>query len=151
MFLKKIAIASLTFGMVLFFFNIAYSIIYQNQDCLRCHNDPKLTMSGKKGNLESLQVDSSLFAQTLHGVYLLCVDCHCDADTTAHPNTGYKDVNCLACHSNLTGYYPPNSKQIIQRKGLKIPEKKMAKAAKSKSPKIQKQVALAKTLKSFKK
>ena len=35
--------------------------------------------------------------------------------------------------------------------GEKIPAKKMAKAAKSKSPKMQKQVALAKTLKSFKK
>ncbi len=125
MLLKKIALATLTFGMVLFFFNIVYSIVYQNKDCLRCHNDPRLIMSGKKGNLESLHVDSLLFAQTLHGVYLLCVDCHSDADTMAHPNTGYKDVNCLACHSNLTGYYPLNSKQILERKRLKIPEKKM--------------------------
>ncbi len=36
-------------------------------------------------------------------------------------------------------------------KGEKIPEKKLAKGAKSKSPKIRKEVALAKTLKGFKK
>lgn len=35
--------------------------------------------------------------------------------------------------------------------GEKIPAKKMAQAAKSKSPAIRKEVALAKTLKSFKK
>jgi len=35
--------------------------------------------------------------------------------------------------------------------GEKIPAKKMAKAAKSKSPTIRKEVALAKTLKGFKK
>ena len=35
--------------------------------------------------------------------------------------------------------------------GEKIPAKKMAKAAKSKSPTVRKEVALAKTLKGFKK
>jgi len=35
--------------------------------------------------------------------------------------------------------------------GKKIPEKKLAKGAKSKNPTIRKEVALAKTLKSFKK
>lgn len=35
--------------------------------------------------------------------------------------------------------------------GEKIPAKKMSKAAKSSNPKIRKQVALARTLKSFKK
>lgn len=35
------------------------------------------------------------------------------------------------------------------KKGEKIPAKKLAKAAKSKSPTLRKEVALAKTLKSF--
>lgn len=42
-------------------------------------------------------------------------------------------------------------KALGVKSGEKIPAKKMAKAAKSKSPKIRKEVALAKTLKSFKK
>lgn len=125
MILKKIAIVLLACGIVLLFFSIAFSTVFQNKDCLRCHDDPKLVMSGKKGNLESLHVDSLLFTRTLHGVYLLCVDCHIDADTTAHPNTGYTDVNCLACHSNLSGYYPPNAKETLEKKGRKIPEEKM--------------------------
>lgn len=122
---KKIAIVLLIFILVFSSFKITHSAVYQNTDCLRCHDDPKLVMSGKKGKLESLTVDSLLFARTLHGVYLFCVDCHIDADTTSHPNTGYTDVNCLACHSNLTGYYPLNAKETLQKKGLKIPEKKM--------------------------
>lgn len=123
--LKKIAVVPCAIGMLLIFFSIALSAVFQNKDCLRCHDDPTLVMTGRKGNLETLHVDSLLFARTLHGVYLLCVDCHIEADTTAHPNTGYTDVNCLACHSNLTGYYPPNAKETLQRKNLKIPEQKM--------------------------
>jgi len=106
-------------------FNTTYGTTLQNKDCLRCHDDPKLVMSDRQGRLESLTVDSLLFARTLHGVYLLCVDCHINADTASHPNTGYTDVNCLACHSKLTGFYPPNSKETLQQKGLKIPEQKM--------------------------
>ncbi len=108
-----------------FIFTPGFGAEYQNKDCLRCHNDPKLVMTGRKGNLETLHVDSLMFARTLHGVYLLCTDCHIDADTAGHPNTGYPDVNCLACHSNLTGYYPLNAKETLQRKNLKIPDKKM--------------------------
>ncbi|UCE07623.1 MAG: hypothetical protein JSW07_06195 [bacterium] len=125
MIMKKFAIVLLAGGIGLSFFQIAQGTVYQNKDCLRCHDDPKLVMSGKNGNFESLHVDSLLFARTLHGVYLLCVDCHIDADTTSHPNTGYTDVNCLACHSNLVGYFPPNAKETLQRKGRKIPEKKI--------------------------
>jgi len=123
--MKKIAVLLLTSGIVFAFATFAFSTIFQNKDCLRCHDDPSLVMTGKKGNFVSLHVDSLLFARTLHGVYLLCVDCHIDADTSAHPNTGYTDVNCLACHSNLTGYYPPNAKETLQRKNLKIPDQKM--------------------------
>jgi len=125
MIMRKIIVVLLTLGFMLFIIQPGFGTVYQNKDCLRCHDDPKLMMTGKKGNFESLHVDSLLFARTLHGVYLLCVDCHIDADTTAHPNTGYTDVNCLACHSNLTGYYPPNSKETLQRKKLKIPDKKI--------------------------
>lgn len=51
---------------------------------------------------------------------------------------------------------PKSSKGKLHRElgvpqGEKIPAKKLAKAAKSKSPQIRKQVALANTLKSFKK
>ncbi len=122
---KKITFFLLLFALTISLSKACYSTVFQNTDCLRCHDDPKLVMSGKKGNIESLHVDSLLFARTLHGVYLLCVDCHIDADTTAHPNTGYTNVNCLACHSNLSGYYPPNAKETLQKKKLKIPEKKM--------------------------
>lgn len=125
MIIKKSTFFLLICAIIFSFVKISHCTIYQNNDCLRCHNDPKLVMTGRKGNLETLHVDSLLFARTLHGVYLLCVDCHIDADTTAHPNTGYTDVNCLACHSNLTGYYPPNAKETLRRKNLKIPEQKM--------------------------
>lgn len=51
---------------------------------------------------------------------------------------------------------PKSSRGALHRalgvkEGKKIPAKKLAKAAKSKSPKIRKEVALAKTLKKFKK
>ncbi len=51
----------------------------------------------------------------------------------------------------ITKALPKTSKGKLHRElgvpeGEKIPAKKMAKAAKSKSPKIRKQVALAKTL-----
>lgn len=122
---KKFVVLFLIFIFTIFFLKASFSTTFNNKDCLRCHNDPKLVMSDQRGRLESITVDSLLFARTLHGVHLLCVDCHIDADTTAHPNTGYTDVNCLACHSNLTGFYPPNSKETLQKKGLKIPDKKM--------------------------
>ncbi|MBC8181483.1 hypothetical protein H8E88_10210 [candidate division KSB1 bacterium] len=100
--------------------------VFQNKDCLRCHNDLKqLMVSDRQGKLKSLVVDSLLFNMTLHGANFLCVDCHIDADTTSHPNTGYTDVNCMACHSNLTGLYPPNAKETLRKKELKIPEEKI--------------------------
>jgi hypothetical protein len=51
---------------------------------------------------------------------------------------------------------PKSSKGALHRElgvpgGKKIPEKKMAKAAKSENPKVRKQVALARTLSKMKK
>ena len=47
MLLKKIAIVLLACGIVLLFFSIAFSTVFQNKDCLRCHDDPKLVISWK--------------------------------------------------------------------------------------------------------
>lgn len=105
--------------------NLCSGTNFQNQDCLKCHATPKLSMANRFGKLTALTIDTLGFKATLHGRYFQCTDCHIQADTTAHPNTGYPDVDCMACHSDLPDLYPPNAKETLRLKNIKIPPEKM--------------------------
>jgi predicted CXXCH cytochrome family protein len=57
-----------------------------NAECLACHSNPSLTMTLASGEPLSLFVDSSHYADSVHG---------------------QKNISCVQCHSNIKGYPHP--------------------------------------------
>jgi hypothetical protein len=96
-----------------------------NDDCFKCHKETNLAAGGLGGEMRSLFIDKARFMKTLHGQKLACLDCHIKADNKTHLRTGYRQVTCLTCHSQVEAYDPYKVREKLRRKGIKIPEKKM--------------------------
>ena len=68
--------------------------------CLSCHRDPSLQQSTSGGRLRSVYVDPQEWRNDIHHQKgLVCVDCHVDANPSAHPVEGLNRPDCEACHA----------------------------------------------------
>jgi predicted CXXCH cytochrome family protein len=75
--------------------------------CLTCHADESLTITFGDGATQSLAVDGSMFARSVHGETLRCTDCHAGMDEVPHPERTFKNRAefraafrdaCRSCH-----------------------------------------------------
>jgi formate dehydrogenase gamma subunit len=69
-----------------------------NQACMLCHSDPSLVVVDSLHHSRSVSVDSTLFANSVHGS-LQCIDCHADIRALPHPEK-LKRVDCGSCHGD---------------------------------------------------
>ena len=92
------------FSFVVSFFTLfVYPVLAQN-NCLECHGDPEFSIENDAGEEIPLFVDSTTFAQSVHGDFQ-CVDCHADAETISHPDEPLKKVDCSECHDDESATY----------------------------------------------
>jgi cytochrome b subunit of formate dehydrogenase len=76
-----------------------------NQDCLKCHADPNLTME-RDGQLVSLFVDDDIRSVAAHGG-TACAQCHTDVSPsrTRPCETVASAVDCSVCHAEQVSDY----------------------------------------------
>ena len=75
--------------------------------CLSCHSDPQMSVMLPSGETRSLAVDREVFARSVHGGKLGCVDCHTGMTEVPHPPRPFKTKReftiayheaCKRCH-----------------------------------------------------
>jgi cytochrome b subunit of formate dehydrogenase len=71
--------------------------------CLDCHGDPSFSTTDSSGTTVSLYVDSTVFANSIHGGFD-CTDCHTSATSIPHP-AHMPPVDCGNCHSDVAATY----------------------------------------------
>lgn len=85
----------------------------ENEKCLSCHSDQKLSMSLSGGETLTLFVDGEKFAQSAHGENeLKCTSCHTDLGEYPHPaltaaslrDFRLERTQCQQCHQNEAQY-----------------------------------------------
>lgn len=96
-----------------------------NEECMKCHKEPHLTSGRLDGSRAELHIEIEEFKQTLHGKKLECIDCHEDAASARHCRSGFKKINCLACHSKIEGLFPLGARERLKKKKIRIPKRKM--------------------------
>jgi formate dehydrogenase gamma subunit len=76
-----------------------------NEDCLECHSDKTLAITNAAGRVESLYVDASRLAASIHHTNT-CVSCHVDLGIK-HPddNRPAQPVDCARCHERESVSY----------------------------------------------
>jgi hypothetical protein len=90
-----------------------------NAECLKCHNNPKLSKGKKDGSLLSLHVNEEAFKASVHGAAGMgCGDCHQEAKATHHPAEGFPEVGCAACHADQLEAYKKTSHGMMRESGM---------------------------------
>ncbi|HXI01570.1 MAG TPA: cytochrome c3 family protein, partial [Candidatus Saccharimonadales bacterium] len=76
-----------------------------NKDCLRCHQDPNLTMT-RDGKTVSLYVDEAAYAASKHKG-TACAQCHTEVTSSRRRacETIKSKVNCAVCHAGPSDDY----------------------------------------------
>ena len=74
-----------------------------NQSCNACHSDPSLVEVDSLDHSRSVTVDSTLFANSVHGS-LKCIDCHSDIRQLPHREK-LKKVDCGSCHGDVASTF----------------------------------------------
>ena len=89
-----------------------------SSDCLDCHSDADLTMTGADGKEFSIFVDAEPLDNSVHGGLLDCVDCHVDL-TREHPDDEVpaQPVNCAECHETAAEEYTGSIHGVSQQMG----------------------------------
>ena len=96
-----------------------------NEECMKCHKEPHLSSGRLDGSRADLHIELEDYKATLHGQKLECIDCHEDAASSRHCRSGFAQVNCLACHSEIEGLFPFQARQRLAEKRIRIPKRKM--------------------------
>jgi len=89
-----------------------------NQDCLRCHSDPTLTMETEDGRPVSLFVDETEYSGSEHGG-TACAQCHTDVtpSLTRSCETVESAVDCRICHAEVVAEYSSSIHGSLAAKG----------------------------------
>ncbi len=75
--------------------------------CMACHGDAGMAVTLESGEVRSLHVDPQVFAGSVHGSHLSCLDCHPDMIEIPHPSKPFKTLreftiayyeSCKKCH-----------------------------------------------------
>ncbi|MBP1716152.1 MAG: doubled protein [Deltaproteobacteria bacterium] len=91
----------------------------ENAECLKCHNNPKLSKGKKDGSLISLHVNEEGFKASVHGAGGLgCTDCHQEAKATQHPAEGFPEAGCASCHADQVEAYKKTSHGMMRESGM---------------------------------
>jgi len=91
----------------------------ENADCLKCHQNPKLSKGKKDGSLLSLYVNEEAFKASVHGAAGMgCTDCHSDAKATEHPAEGFPEVACASCHADQAEAYKKTTHGMMLESGM---------------------------------
>jgi len=87
---------------------LASSAVTDNASCLVCHGQPGMTTTLPSGEVFSLTIDSSHFAESAHKD-LACTDCHTNISTFPHPDLQAQTLRdfsmqmyplCQKCHKD---------------------------------------------------
>jgi Cytochrome c3 len=91
----------------------------ENADCLKCHQNPRLSKGKKDGSLLSLHVDAESFKASVHGAAGMgCSDCHQEAKPNVHPAEGFSEVGCANCHQDQAEAYKKTSHGMMLESGM---------------------------------
>jgi hypothetical protein len=91
----------------------------ENADCLKCHQNPKLSKGKKDGSLLSLYVNEEAFKASVHGAAGMgCADCHPDAKVSQHPAEGFPEVGCASCHADQAEAYKKTAHGMMLESGM---------------------------------
>ena len=71
-----------------------------SNECLSCHGQPGLEMKLADGEMLNLFVDSEVFAASVHGGKLLCIDCH-----TSIPGYPHEKIDAESLREYSIGQY----------------------------------------------
>ncbi len=75
--------------------------------CLGCHGEGDMAVTLESGEVRSLYVDRSVFAESVHGARLSCRECHPEMMTIPHPSKPFRTLreftiayyeSCKKCH-----------------------------------------------------
>jgi cytochrome b subunit of formate dehydrogenase len=72
-------------------------------DCLECHGEESMSVTGPHGQRRSLYVDQAVFSRSIHGP-LGCQACHGSIQSIPHP-TRLPLVDCGSCHTDVAASY----------------------------------------------
>ena len=73
--------------------------------CLGCHGNEGFAMPDASGQNRSLYVPGEKFTKSVHGQFLICVDCHTDKAEIPHKEKAKAKVDCGTCHSDQKAAY----------------------------------------------
>ncbi|MCP5517910.1 MAG: cytochrome b/b6 domain-containing protein [Verrucomicrobiales bacterium] len=92
--------------------------VIASSECLDCHGDADLTMTGPDGQEVSIFVDAGTADASVHGGLLDCVDCHADL-TRDHPDDEVRarSVDCGQCHESAAEEYAGSIHGVSQQMG----------------------------------
>lgn len=91
----------------------------ENAECLKCHQNPRLSKGQKDGSLLSLYVNAEAFKSSVHGAAGMgCQDCHQEAKPNVHPAEGFPEVNCAGCHQDAAEAYKKTSHGMMMESGM---------------------------------
>ncbi len=88
-----------------------------NADCLDCHGDPE----AKADNGQSVAVDASRFAKSVHGAAeMSCTTCHADLEGKELPHESkLEKVDCSTCHEDEVKAYATSVHAAARRADAK--------------------------------
>ncbi|HSR11271.1 MAG TPA: cytochrome c3 family protein [Thermodesulfobacteriota bacterium] len=90
-----------------------------NSECLKCHQNPRLSKGKKDGSLLSLHVNEEAFKKSVHGAAGMgCTDCHQEAKANVHPAQGFQEVGCAGCHQDSAEAYKKTSHGMMRESGM---------------------------------
>ncbi|MHC4933000.1 MAG: cytochrome c3 family protein [Planctomycetota bacterium] len=96
-----------------------YASSAQDQNCQRCHDNPKLSME-RDGKVIPLHVDPAELALSAHSKHgITCAQCHADVDFTRERDceTIKSKVDCGVCHESEVADYTSGTHGRLRAQG----------------------------------
>ena len=101
------------------FFWAGAALAADNAECLKCHQNPRLSKGKKDGTLLSLHVDEKAFQASVHGAAGMgCTDCHQEAKPNVHPAEGFPEAGCAGCHPDAAEAYKQSAHGMMLESGM---------------------------------
>jgi len=101
------------------FFWVGVALAADNAECLKCHQNPRLSKGKKDGTLLSLHVDEKAFQASVHGAAGMgCTDCHQEAKPNVHPAEGFPEAGCAGCHQDAAEAYKQSAHGMMLESGM---------------------------------
>jgi hypothetical protein len=91
----------------------------EDAECLKCHQNPRLSKGNKDGSILSLYVNEEAFKASVHGASGMgCTVCHQEAKPDVHPAEGFPEVGCAGCHQESADAYKQTAHGMMLESGM---------------------------------